>query len=181
SYDEVTGEWILGNNKSDFYGKHTFVVHGGYAYVACGKNGLRVYDLKTGDTTRTNKTYTIGVCTDGKYLYTATGSGLRIYRMEKGGDLVLIAFEVEDYDEGGTGAPIIKDANGNTLGAAKTGTVKRHSPNYVAVNVHDEDPTVYIYIAYGQSGVRVYKFTPSEFLVELDPYIGVELEPEFGL
>ncbi|MDE5612011.1 MAG: hypothetical protein K2I90_08355 [Odoribacter sp.] len=182
SYDEVTGEWILGNNKSDFYGKHTFVVYGGYAYVACGRNGLRVYDLKTGDTTWTNKTYTVGVCTDGEYLYAVTGAGLRIYRMKKEGKLGLIAFEVENYDEKGTGAPIWtwdQDVEDNK-NAAATGTEKRHSPNYVAVNVH-EDGSTYIYIAYGQSGVRVYKFTPSDFLVELEPYTGIPLEPEFGL
>lgn len=179
SYDEVTGEWIVGNNKSDFYGKHTFAVHGNYAYVACGKSGLRVYDL-TGKRVWENGNYTSCVCTDGEYLYAATEIGLRIYRMHEDGTLGLIAFEVEDYDEEkGTGAPIIKDAEGNTLGAAATGTKKRHSPNYVAVNLHGDG--TYIYIAYGQTGVRVYKFTPSEFLVELDPYIGVELEPEFGL
>ena len=179
SYDEVTGEWNIGNNKSDFYGKHTFVVHGGYAYVACGKNGLRVYDLATGDSTWANKTYTIGVCTDGEYLYTATGAGLRIYRMKEKGELGLVAFEVEEYDE--KGAPIWtwdKDKEDNE-NAATTGTKERHSPNYVAVNLHED--STYIYIAYGQSGVRVYKFTPSEFLVELDPYAGIVLEPEFGL
>lgn len=184
SYDEVTGEWIVGNSTSDFYGKHTFAVHGGYAYVACGKSGLRVYDLNTGKNIWKNENYTSCVCTDGEYVYAATGIGLRIYRIEEEeGEkkLALIAFEVENYDEeGGTGAPIIKDAEGNTLGAATTGSkTDRHSPNYVAVNLHKD--CTYIYIAYGQSGVRVYKFTPSEFLVELDPYIGVELEPEFGL
>lgn len=177
SYDEVTGEWVVGNKDSDFYGKHTFVVRGGYAYVACGKNGLRVYNLANGTVSASvwdNKTYTIGVCTDGEYLYTATGAGLRIYRMKKGGELALIAFEVETYDEQGSGAPTSKEAA--TTGP---GTEKRHSPNYVAVNLHGDG--TYIYIAYGQSGVRVYKFTPSEYLVELEPYTGILLEPEFGL
>lgn len=182
TYDYELGEWILSGEQVDYYGKHTFAVRGGYAYVACGKNGLRVYDLTNGSAPAwKNRTYTIGVCADEEYLYTSTGAGLRIYRMKAGGELGLVAFEVENYDEkeNGTGAPIIKGDNDETLGAAETGTAKRHSPNFVAV--HPKGDNTYIYIAYGQSGVRVYKFTGSEFLVELDPYIGINLEPFFGL
>lgn len=174
TYDYNTGQWIMTEGtKANYYGKHTFVVNGNYVYVAAGMSGLRVYDL-TGRKTWTNKTNTIGVCADGEFLYAATGAGLRIYKMKEDGTLELGAFEVETYDEseGGSGEPISKES-------ASTGTDKRHSPNFVAVN--NREFNTYIYIAYGQSGVRVYKFTPSLWQVDVDPYDEVILEPEFGL
>lgn len=177
TYDYQLGQWTFSNEpKADYYGKHTFAVYGGYAYVASGKNGFRVYPLNGGESQPTwkNKTHTTGVCTDGEYVYTATGAGLRIYKIKEGGELALVAFEVKTYDEDGSGAPTSKEA-------ATTGTTERHSANFVAVHKSEDNISTYIYIAYGQSGVRVYKFTASEFMAELDPYTGIDLKPIFGL
>lgn len=177
TYDYNTGKWIMANGtQADHYGKHTLVVLGGYLYAACGSNGLRVYDMQ-GNLKWSNNTNTIGLCTDGDFLYASTGAGLRIYEIneddpEPGNHLILAAFEVKTYNENGDGAPTSKEA-------AETGTAERHSPNFVAVNKGTTD--TYIYIAYGQSGVRVYKFTPTQWEADVDPYEGVELDPEFGL
>lgn len=151
TYDFNTGTWIMVGDKQEYYGKHVFAVKGGYAYVACGKNGLRVFNITNGNETENNEvegnnTQTTGVCIDGNYLYAASGAGLRVYEIKENGQILLYAFEVETYDET-TGKPTTKDP-------AKTGPeTDRHSPNFVAVN------NGYIYIANGQSGVRVYKFT----------------------
>lgn len=172
TYDYNTGEWILTEGtQANHYGKHTLAVKDDYAYVAAGINGLRVYDLQ-GNKTWTNKTPTIGLCTDYEFLYASTVAGLRIYKIKEGGKLELAAFEVKTYNEQGDGAPTSKEA-------AETGNTERHSPNFVAVN--NGETSTYIYIAYGQSGVRVYKFTPTQWEVDVNPYEGVELEPEFGL
>lgn len=156
TYDFNTGTWIMTEGtKADFYGKHVFAVKGNYAYVACGQNGLRVFDLTTGNETDNaevtggNSTHTTGVCIDGDYLYTAGGAGLRIYEIKADGKLLLCAFEVDEYKhDDGQGKP-------NTNKPATTGNAKRHSPNFVAVNGE------YVYIAHGQTGCTVYKFTPT--------------------
>ena len=144
-YDPETEEWITeGTRRSEYFGKHVMVIRKGYAYVAAGKSGIYKYNLTSGEETQINGIFATGLYADDEFLYAATGSGLRIYQFnDETGDLPLYAFEVETYDENGTGAP-------TSTTAATTGanTTKRHSPNFVAAH----------YIAYGQSGVRVYKF-----------------------
>lgn len=160
-YDPTTGEWSLTGAENTYYGKHTLAVKGDYAYVACGQvnkeegklGGLLVYDLAKGvaiDSKYQNQYTTTGVCADDKYVYAATGNGLRVYYWaesqlkETKGQLVFseYASEVEKYDE--NGKPI-------SSGAPTIGDDERHSANFVAVS------NGYIYVAYGQSGVRVYK------------------------
>ena len=153
-YDPETGDWKVeeSSGQSVYYGKHVMVVRDGYAYVAAGQNGLYKYNLTSGEETRINKVFTTGLYADDEFLYTAGGSGLRIYQFQEDGTLPLYAFEVETYNEQ-TGAPTSKDA-------ATTGyqTNFRHSPNFVAAHYNADKKNTYIYIAYGQSGVRVYKF-----------------------
>lgn len=151
---EGDDKWTVeGTRKSVFFGKHVMVIRKGIAYVAAGKNGIWKYDLKNnGKETKINGIFATGLYADDEFLYAATGSGLRIYKFnDETGDLPLYAFEVETYDEEDTGAP-------TSTTAAKTGasTEKRHSPNFVTA--HKNGNNTYIYIAYGQSGVRVYKF-----------------------
>lgn len=154
-YDPETEEWITeGTRRSEYFGKHVMVIREGYAYVAAGKNGIWKYDLTSGEETQINGIFATGLYADDEFLYAATGSGLRIYQFnDETGDLPLYAFEVETYDENGTGAP-------TSTTAATTGanTTKRHSPNFVAAHYNETKKNTYIYIAYGQSGVRVYKF-----------------------
>lgn len=153
-YDPETSDWKVeeSSGQSVYYGKHVMVVRDGYAYVAAGQNGLYKYNLTSGEETRINKVFTTGLYADDEFLYTAGGSGLRIYQFQEDGTLPLYAFEVETYNEQ-TGAPTSKDA-------ATTGyqTDFRHSPNFVAAHYNADKKNTYIYIAYGQSGVRVYKF-----------------------
>ena len=153
-YDPETG-WITeGTRQSVYFGKHVMVIRKGIAYVAAGQSGLYKYDLNNnGQETRINGISTTGLYIDDEFLYAATGSGLRIYQFnDETGELPLYAFEVETYDEEGNGAPTSTTAA--TTGAS---TTKRHSPNFVTA--HHNGNNTYIYIAYGQSGVRVYKFT----------------------
>lgn len=150
TYDPVTGEWIVSEKMHDYYGKHVFAVRNGIAYVACGKNGLVVYDIKNNKPICTEKHRTIGVCVDSEYIYAATEIGLQIYDLEYSKDqLHRYAFEVDKYNEDGTP---------NSEVSPTTGTDERHSPNFVAVN----PKTGHIFVAYGQSGVRVYKFRSEE-------------------
>lgn len=156
-YDQETGEWITeGTRQSVYFGKHVMVIREGYAYVAAGKSGIYKYNLTSGEETQINGIFATGLYADDEFLYAATGSGLRIYQFnddDPTGDLPLYAFEVETYDEDDTGAP-------TSTTAATTGanTTKRHSPNFVAAHYNEAKKSTYIYIAYGQSGVRVYKF-----------------------
>ncbi len=147
-YNDETGKWELSGEEQTYYGKHTMVVYNNIAYVACGYNGLLWVNLTTGAVVRHNQNLlTVGLAISGNRLFAATGMGLRIYDIKEDGSLELYAFEVETYDETGTGAPTSDDP-------ATVGTPKRHSPNFVAV----DELNGYIYIAYGQSGVRVYEF-----------------------
>ena len=152
-YDPATGNWITeGTRQSVYFGKHVMVVRKGYAYVAAGKSGIFKYNLTNEEETKINGIFATGLYADDEFLYAATGSGLRIYKFnDETGELPLYAFEVETYDEAGNGAP-------TSTTAATTGakTEKRHSPNFVTA--HKNGGNTYIYIAYGQSGVRVYKF-----------------------
>lgn len=152
-YDPETGKWITeGTRQSVYFGKHVMVIRKGIAYVAAGKSGIYKYNLTDGKETKINGIFATGLYADDEFLYAATGSGLRIYQFnDETGELPLYAFEVETYDEEGTGAPTSTTAA--TTGAS---TIKRHSPNFVTA--HHNDNNTYIYIAYGQSGVRVYKF-----------------------
>lgn len=146
-FDDVNGSWELGEPQT-YYGKHTMAIKGDYAYVAAGYNGLVIVNLSNKAVVKHEENIkTIGLCIDGNYLFASTWMGLRVYEIQEDGTLDLYAFEVEDYDET-TGAP-------TSDYAATVGNDKRHSPNFVTY-----DPTSgYIYVAYGQSGVRVYKFT----------------------
>lgn len=152
TYNPVTGEWDLSDSTaaSNYYGKHTVAIYNNkFAYVACGTSGLAVVDLENNAPIAEealNNTLVTGLCIDDDKLYAATVMGLRIYTIQPDGHLELFAFEVETYDEVHTGRPT-SDV------AATTGTTARHSANYVAVD-HN---TGYIYIAYGQSGVRIYQ------------------------
>lgn len=152
-YDPATENWVTeGTRRSEYFGKHVMVIRNGYAYVAAGKSGIFKYNLMDGKETKINGIFATGLYADEEFLYAATGSGLRIYKFnDETGDLPLYAFEVETYDEVETGAP-------TSTTAATTGSKapKRHSPNFVTA--HRTDKGIYIYIAYGQSGVRVYKF-----------------------
>ncbi|MDE5612397.1 MAG: hypothetical protein K2I90_10320, partial [Odoribacter sp.] len=148
TYDPITKDWIASSAEKDYYGKHVFAVKDGIAYVACGKNGLVVYDLKNNkrlcEDNKLIKAKTTGVCAEGKYVYLATEIGLQVYNWE--GDIFnRHAFEVATYDEA-TGKPTSDES-------PVAGTEERHSPNFVAVNPATEE----IYVAYGQSGVLVYK------------------------
>lgn len=152
AYDPATGDWYpLEGDKSAHFGKHTMAVSDGYIYVGGGKgadkkNGLRVYG-STGETPLwENGTNTTAVCVEGDYVYAATGAGLRVYRKydanaAEGEDkFKLFAYEVKQYEEDGS-------AIGHTAGTSG------HSGNFVAV-----DPeTGLIFVAYGQSGVYVFR------------------------
>lgn len=153
-YDPETEEWITeGTRQSKYFGKHVMVIREGYAYVAAGKSGIYKYNLTSGEETQINGIFATGLYADDEFLYAATGSGLRIYQFnDETGDLPLYAFEVETYDEKGTGAPT------STTAATTGANTKRHSPNFVAAHYNEAKKSTYIYIAYGQSGVRVYKF-----------------------
>lgn len=157
SYDPATGKWTLTGNKATHFGKHTMAMSGGYIYVAGGQgsnhvNGLRVYAANTQDATPVwqNGTNTTAVCVEGDYVYAATGAGLRVYKKyeaapESGDNFKLFAYEVEKYD----------DQTGMAIGHA-AGT-SGHSGNFVAV-----DPaTGLIFVAYGQSGVFVFRLDPN--------------------
>ena len=153
-YDPETGEWKEeGTSRSEYFGKHVMVIRKGYAYVAAGKSGIYKYNLTSGEETKINGIFATGLYADDEFLYAATGSGLRIYQFnDETGDLPLYAFEVETYDEKDTGAPT------STTAATTGSNTKRHSPNFVAAHYNKTNQSTYIYIAYGQSGVRVYKF-----------------------
>ena len=153
-YDPETGEWKEeGTRQSVYFGKHVMVIRKGYAYVAAGKSGIWKYDLTSGQETQINGIFATGLYADDEFLYAATGSGLRIYQFnDETGDLPLYAFEVETYDEDDTGEPT------STTAATTGANTKRHSPNFVAAHYNEAKKSTYIYIAYGQSGVRVYKF-----------------------
>ena len=171
---EGDDKWTVeGTRKSVFFGKHVMVIRKGIAYVAAGKNGIWKYDLKNnGKETKINGIFATGLYADNEFLYAATGSGLRIYKFnDETGDLPLYAFEVETYDEEGTGAP-------TSTTAATTGAnaEKRHSPNFVTAHKNGDD--TYIYIAYGQSGVRVYKFVKEGEEQPEDDHPWVDLDPE---
>lgn len=149
TYDPITKDWVLSTEEHDYYGKHVFAVQDGKAYVACGKNGLVVYDFAAGKVIHTEPLKTTGVCVADDYVYASTEIGLQVYHWV--GDVFhRYAFEVEKYDET-TGAPLSKVS-------PVSGTEERHSPNFVAVNPVNK----HIYVAYGQSGVRVYKFVEEE-------------------
>lgn len=152
-------EYSLLSKDENIDGKHVLAVRNGYAFVGNGKNGLSVCDLADGYTLLHRDFTTVGVYADDNYLYTASGSGLRIYKeidQNIGGGIwdasdlfTEYAYEVETYDA--SGMP-------TSTKAPELGTDTRHSANFVTV-----DPsTGYIYVAYGKSGVRVYKFRPED-------------------
>lgn len=160
TYDPTTGEWTLGTEESPLQGKHVMVVKDGYAYVGAGLNGLRVYSLSNGMEVKNfdeekGGPNTTGLCIDGDLLYAATGSGLRVYKMLGEGQLELYAFEVKEYDENGL-------PNSNeppTTIDDGTATPGHHFANFVTV-LNAENGDKFIFVAYGQDGVRVYKLIP---------------------
>ena len=158
---------LVEGTEAQKYGKHVLVVRNGFAYVAAGWNGLRVHNLNAdgaevrwqtqdaNSTEQNNGPYTIGLFADDEYLYAATSQGLRVYTFKEDGGLELFAFEVENYDD--NGAPQ-RDEDGNYQ-PAQTETEERHSCNFVVANKF-RDGYKYIYVAYGKSGLRVYKLNP---------------------
>lgn len=145
SFNNTTGQWTeMTGEEATYYGKHTMAVSGGYVYIAAGKNGLRSYALNatTPEAAWSNGTNTTAVYADDTYIYAATGAGLRVYTKGENGALNLFAFEVQEYDEAGK--------------PASTAGTDGHSANFVAVDAVNG----YIFVAYGQSGVYVFKLNP---------------------
>lgn len=160
TYDPETGDWTFGEEESPLQGKHVMAVKDGYAYVGAGLNGLRVYSLNDGTEVKNfddekGGPNTIGLCIDGDLLYAATGSGLRVYEMKGNGVLELYAFEVEEYDENG----LPNSMNPPTTMDEGEATPGHHSANFVSV-LNADNGDKYIFVAYGQDGVRVYKLIP---------------------
>ena len=153
--------WDLSADKKKYYGKHVLAVKGNYAYVGAGQNGLRVYDINKGGCTWNNETTTTGVFVDDDFVYAASGAGLRVYKYSEDGKLELFAFQVTAYD--GDGEPVknlvpggeYTDEDGNKIDT----TPDFHSCNFVTA--YEADGMKYIYVAFGQSGVRVYKLDPN--------------------
>ena len=159
NYDPATGDWTTNKEESQLQGKHVMVIKDGYAYVGAGLNGLRVYSLNDGTEVKNfdeekGGPNTIGLCIDGDLLYAATGSGLRVYQMLGNGQLELYAFEVEEYDANG----LPNSMNPPTTMDESEATPGHHSANFVTVLTSGSDK--YIFVAYGQDGVRVYKLIP---------------------
>lgn len=177
----LSGGWqeVTDAKEADYYGKHVMAIAGDFAYVGTGtcltgdgddkvqENGLRVYNLTDGTCVASTGTGTTGVYVDKNYVYAATLAGLRIYkRYEKGSvavqakkELELLAFETKDYEKG--------DAKGNvaaSLGTNDDETVQRHSANFVTAHEAADGKNVYVYVAYGQSGVNVYKFAQEDMM-----------------
>lgn len=138
SYDPNTGKWETDGETATHFGKHTMAINGGYVYIAAGMNGLRSYALGSSNAVWENGTYTTAVCADEKYVYAATDAGLRVYEKKDNGELELFAFEVKEYDA--AGKPTVSTAGSDG-----------HSANFVALGGG------YIFVAYGQSGVYVFK------------------------
>lgn len=151
-YDPETGEWSTDGAKAAYYGKHTMAVDDKYIYVAGGQaekgtqNGLRVIDKETMQQVWGNATNTTAVCVADGYVYAATGAGLRVYKAYDGNTLELFAFETVPGEDG-------KLVAGTDV----------HSCNYVAVKGE------YVYVACGQSGVRIFKLDKSAPAQEEDP------------
>lgn len=151
-YDYETNTWVVeGTSASKYYGKHTFCVNGNYAYVGCGQNGFRVYDITTGAEVWHNNTHTTAALYYNGLIYTAGGAGLRIYQPTTDStgavDMKVYAYQVDNYDSNG---------NPTTSDAAKEGSGLGHSANFVAV-----DGTT-VYVAYGQDGVKIFNLNTAE-------------------
>lgn len=156
AYDPANGEWYpLTGETARHYGKHTMAIDGNYIYVgggqgSNGENGLRVY-AGTGLVWQngTNTTaVTVAEVGGKKYVFAATGAGLRVYEPYDSSkdSLPLYAMEVLDYDDNGNAA----DHEGMNQPQAGTDA---HSSNFVAV----DETSGLIFVACGQSGVYVFK------------------------
>ena len=155
-------DWgLVPDSESKYYGKHVLAVNGGYAYVGAGRNGLRVYDINDGKLIWSNKTNTTGVFVDDDFVYAASGAGLRVYKQLEDGTLELFAYQVTAYDENGDPVENLvpggeyTDEDGNEFVA----DIDFHSCNFVTA--YEAGGMKYIYVAFGQSGVRVYKLDPN--------------------
>lgn len=164
SFDDATDSWKPADGPTKaIYGKHNFAELDGYVYVAAGTNGLRVYKVEGGAVAETavwdNGIFVNAVCAfnakdkdgnDHPMIAAATGNGLRIYRpyndaiQNREDKVLLYAYEVDKYDENGVAESTTAAANG-------------HSANYIAV---DENKGL-IFVAYGQTGVNIYKLDES--------------------
>ena len=98
--------------------------------------------------------YTTGLCIDNDLLYAATGSGLRVYQRQNDGQLALYAFEVEKYE-----GALPDSMNPPTTMEDGTTVEGHHSANFVSV-LTTPDNEKYIFVAYGQDGIRVFKLIP---------------------
>lgn len=156
SFDDATGTWKPTDGQTAaYYGKHTMCTLGDYIYVAAGINGLRVYDANGGKALWSNGINVTAVTAfntkdkDGNshaLIAAATGNGLRIYRpyddsRNEGDEMLLYAYEVDKYNNDGHAA--------ESATAGKNG----HSANFIAV----DETNGFIFVAYGQTGVNVYK------------------------
>lgn len=152
--------WGLSEDKKAYYGKHVLAVKGNFAYVGAGQNGLRVYDINKGYLTWNNETTTTGVFVDDDFVYAASGAGLRVYKYSVDGKLELFAFQVTAYENGEPVENLVPggkytDEDGNEIDT----NPDFHSCNFVTA--YEDDGMKYIYVAFGQSGVRVYKLDPN--------------------
>ena len=159
TYDPETGDWTINKIESQLQGKHVMVIKDGYAYVGAGQNGLRVYSLSDGkeviqNSFKNHGPYTTGLCIDNDLLYAATGSGLRVYQRQNDGQLALYAFEVEKYE-----GALPDSMNPPTTMEDGTAVEGHHSANFVSV-LTTPDNEKYIFVAYGQDGIRVFKLIP---------------------
>lgn len=170
-YDGETGTWSNVGTEAQYYGKHTMAIDNNLIYVGGGlgdegKNGLRVYSEGSDEPVWENGTnttaVTVATVAGKKYIFAATGAGLRVYQplttVDDKAELPLYAFEVLNYDNDGVAADGTPDdftvPEGkedqyptNKPVAGTTG----HSSNSVAVGGG------YIFVATGQTGVYVFK------------------------
>lgn len=156
SFDDATGTWKPTDGQTAaYYGKHTMCMLGDYIYVAAGINGLRVYNANGGQALWSNGINVTAVTAfkdkaGHDLIAAATGNGVRIYRpydadRNEGDEVLLYAYEVDKYNDEGHAA--------ESATAGKNG----HSANFIAV----DETNGFIFVAYGQTGVNVYKLDDS--------------------
>lgn len=151
------GGWTMTGKERDYYGKHVLAVREfngkTYAFVGMGgtkenKRGLFVVDIDEGKVIQKIETGTTGVCVFEDYILTAGGAGLRVYTQKEDGTLDLYAFEVDEYNEDGT--PTENEVSGT------------YSANFVAAHRNVNNNGIYVYVACGQSGVKVFLLEEKE-------------------
>lgn len=151
------GGWTMTGKEHDYYGKHVLAVREfgekTYAFVGMGgtkenKRGLFVVDIDEEKVIQKIETGTTGVCVFEDYILTAGGAGLRVYTQKEDGTLDLYAFEVDEYNEDGT--PTENEVSGT------------YSANFVTAHRNLDSKKIYVYVACGQSGVKVFRLEEKE-------------------